>query len=43
MQSKPVAATRLGGSVRVTSGSISAIVGMSRREMMPVLAFIACR
>ena len=39
MQSKPVDATTFDGSVRVTSGSTSAIVGISRREMMPVFAF----
>ena len=41
MQSKPVAATTFAGSVRVTSGSTSATVGISRREMMPVFAFSA--
>jgi hypothetical protein len=41
MQSKPVAAIAAGGSECVTSGSISAIVGISRREMMPVFAFSA--
>ena len=40
MQSKPVDATTFAGSVRVTSGSTSAIVGISRREMMPVFALI---
>ena len=39
MQSKPVAATALRGSVAATVGSISATSGMSRREMMPVFAF----
>ena len=43
MQSKPVAATAYFGSVSVTSGSISATVGISRREMMPVLALIERR
>src|SRR5207249_12111939 len=43
MQSKPVAATMFLGSDRVTSGSISAMVGMRRREMMPVLALIERR
>jgi len=43
MQSKPVAATIFAGSVLVTSGSIRATVGISRREMMPVFAFIDCR
>ncbi len=43
MQSKPVAATIFAGSVFVTSGSISAMVGMRRREMIPVFAFIDCR
>ena len=43
MQSKPVAATILLGNVLVTSGSTSAMLGMSRREMIPVLAFIDCR
>ena len=42
MQSKPVAAIAVGGSECVTSGSISAIVGISRREMMPVFAFSDC-
>ena len=41
MQSKPLAATTFGGSVAVTFGSISATVGIRRREMMPVLALIA--
>ena len=40
MQSKPLAATTLRGSVAVTVGSISAMVGIRRREMMPVLALI---
>ena len=39
MQSKPVAATTFDGSVLVTSGSMSAIVGIKRREMIPVFAF----
>ena len=39
MQSKPVDATTFDGSVRVTSGSTSATVGISRREMIPVFAF----
>src|SRR5207244_8804742 len=39
MQSKPVDATTFGGNVAVTSGSINAIVGMRRREMIPVFAF----
>ena len=43
MQSNPVAATAFFGSDTVTSGSISATVGMSRREMMPVLALIERR
>jgi hypothetical protein len=43
MQSKPVAAIAIRGSVRVTSGSINATVGVSRREMMPVFAFIDWR
>jgi hypothetical protein len=38
MQSKPVAAIAAAGSDAVTSGSISAIVGISRRETMPVFA-----
>ena len=41
MQSKPVEATMAAGSERVTSGSISATVGVSRREMMPVFALSA--
>src|SRR5206468_3765317 len=43
MQSKPLAATTLRGNVAVTSGSISASVGIRRREMMPVLALISVR
>src|SRR4051812_527390 len=42
MQSKPLAATALRGSVAVTFGSTSAIVGISRREMMPVFALMSC-
>ena len=43
MQSKPLAATTLRGKVAVTSGSISATVGISRREMIPVLALMSVR
>ena len=43
MQSKPLATTTLRGSVAVTVGSISAMVGINRREMMPVLALMSVR
>jgi hypothetical protein len=43
MQSKPVAAIANFGSVAVTVGSISAMSGINRREMMPVFAFSARR
>src|SRR5271166_4609450 len=43
MQSKPLAATTLRGSVAVTLGSTRATVGTRRREMMPVLALIDVR
>ncbi len=43
MQSNPLAATALRGRLAVTSGSMSAIVGISRREMMPVFALIERR
>ena len=43
MQSNPVAATAFLGSDVVTVGSISAMSGIKRREMMPVFAFIERR
>ena len=43
MQSKPLDATTFRGKVAVTFGSISATVGIRRREMMPVLALISVR
>jgi len=43
MQSKPLAATTLRGKLSATFGSINATVGMSRREMMPVLALMSVR
>jgi hypothetical protein len=43
MQSKPLAATTFLGKLVVTVGSISATVGIIRREMMPVLALISVR
>ena len=39
--SKPLAATTIAGSVRVTVGSTSACVGRSRRDAMPVFARMA--
>ena len=41
--SKPDAATIVAGSVSVTFGSISAVVGLSLRDWIPVFAFIASR
>ena len=43
MQSKPLAATTLPGNVDVTVGSIKAIVGIIRLEMIPVLALMSVR
>src|SRR5205814_7321212 len=43
MQSNPLAAMTLAGSVNVTAGSIRATVGINRREMIPVLALMSVR
>src|SRR5260370_223856 len=43
MQSKPLAATTLRGNAIVTSRSISATVGVSRRGMIPALALLSAR